>query len=717
MSELVYRDGARGTEALATGKWADEQELSRLQYRDGQFWLGYAPTQSHFPLGYDDDRHICQVAGSRGGKGTTSIINNLCLWPGSVVVVDPKGENATVTARRRGNGSDYAQGMGQAVHILDPFGSVDNAEEYRARFNPLDAIDPNDEEAVDEAGRIADAIVVVQEKGGSDPFWDESARSFVRGVILHVITDPFYESRRNLITVRQLIARGDWESVETLQAAGEEEIPSPYELLFEGMRRNERFDGVISGTGNSFGSMAVNSPKTFESVIQVANRNTEFIDSPGMRRCLEASDFAISDLKTDPKGVSLYLSLPQRYMSTHYRWLRMMIALTITEMEKVRRQPASGHRVLMVLDEFAGLKRMEVIENAAAQIAGYGVKMWFVLQTLGQLKDIYKENWQTFLANSGLQLFAQVDDEFTKKYVSDALGETELTRKTQSFTHSSGTSSGTSYGGGGTGFLASMIPGTQSGTQSGTSSGWSEAIHKTHLLSPNEVGKAFARVNDDTHPAYPGISLALVPGRNPAIVHRSNYFEDPKFQSLFDPHPDHPAPPTLAELEARALARKQQEEERNRRDQLEAERKSLENEKAVRKVKTLAIASAMASLYGITMVMLDRAYYFLGPNDLLLGYSMMAGMFGGPVVFVGSLVYMGILQNRSPASQLPHMAKAIGNSHHTTSSQATSDAERAVLQNLEASRDLQAIKDYRAMTGCSLKEARHDIKEKYGYDV
>lgn len=548
MSELVYRGGARGSDALATGKWADEQELSRLQFREGQFWLGYAPTQSHFPLGYDDDRHICQVAGSRGGKGTTSIINNLCLWPGSVVVVDPKGENATVTARRRGRGSSYAKGMGQAVYILDPFGSVENVEEYRARFNPLDAIDPEDDEAVDEAGRIADALVVVQEKGGSDPFWDESARSFVRGIILHVLTDPFYEDRRNLITVRQLIARGDWESVETLQADGEDEIPSSYELLFEGMRRNERFEGVISGTGNSFGNMALNSPKTFESVIQVANRNTEFMDSPGMRRCLEASDFALSDLKTDPKGVSLYLSLPQRYMGTHYRWLRMMIALTITEMEKVRRQPASGHRILMVLDEFAGLKRMEVIENAAAQIAGYGVKMWFVLQTLGQLKDIYKENWQTFLANSGLHLFAQVDDEFTKKYVSDALGETELTRRTESFNQSSGTSTGTSVGPA-PGLIESFLPGRQAGEHSGTSAGWSESIHKTHLLSPSEVGRAFARVSEKSRTSYPGVSLALIPGRNPAIVHKANYFEDARFASLYDPHPDHPAPRTIQERE------------------------------------------------------------------------------------------------------------------------------------------------------------------------
>ena len=90
--------------------------------------------------------------------------------------------------------------------------------------------------------------------------------------------------------------------------------------------------------------MLFNSPRRCESVLQVANRNTEFIDSPAMQRCLEGSDFRLSELKTRPEGLSLYLCLPQRYMSTHYRWLRMMIGLTVTEMEKVRGHPATAIR-------------------------------------------------------------------------------------------------------------------------------------------------------------------------------------------------------------------------------------------------------------------------------------------------------------------------------------------------------------------------------------
>src|SRR6266851_4283879 len=439
------------TMRIATAAWADPDEVEeRYPYRDGTVWLGRSGSEGRMPLGYLDDRHVCLVGGSRGGKGTTSIIPALVTWPGSICCVDPKGENATITAARRGRGSTHCKGMGQTVKVLDPFQSAQVADGLRGRFNPLDTLDPKAEETIDETGRIADAIVVVHEGGTNDPFWDESARAMVKGLLLHVLTSPQYEGRRNLVTLRKLITRGDWESVEALKEAGEKDIAPAHGLLWTGLANNPAFDGLVAGIGDSFTNMLMNSPKQYESVLQVANRNTEFIDSPAMQRLLGASDFKLSELKTRPEGMSLYLCLPQRYMSTHYRWLRMMIALTVTEMEKVRGRPAAGHSVLLVLDEFAGLKRMEVIEHAVAQIAGYGVKLFFVLQSLEQLKAAYKENWETFLSNSGLKIFFSLDDHFSRDYVSKLVGETEIIREvrsasdslseSESVSHSKGTS-------------------------------------------------------------------------------------------------------------------------------------------------------------------------------------------------------------------------------------------------------------------------------------
>ncbi len=401
------------------------------------------------------------------------------------------------------------------------------------------------------------------------------------------------------------------------------------------MNLSKAFDGLLAGLGETFLNMLMSSPKQFDSVLQVAHRNTEFIDSPAMQRSLEASNFRISDLKTSRKGLSFYLSLPQRYMATHYRWLRMVIALTVTEMEIVKGLPATGHRVLLVLDEFAGLRRMEVIENAVAQIAGFGVKLFFVLQSLEQLKATYKDNWETFLANSGLKLFFGLEDHFSREYVSKLLGETEIVRevqsssdslseshtisethsKSESQSHSVGrsvshgtsesvsrtTSSGTSEslsdtrggsrgrsmprGAGsantsisdgvnwsrgrtwgrstgtsvsrthghsstqstsvtdGTSVTTGTTTGTTQGVTTGRTTGSSETIHRRALISPDEIGAAFRRVDDHDDPAYPGLALVVVSGARPMIVRRVNYFEDYQFIRRFDPHPDHPFRP------------------------------------------------------------------------------------------------------------------------------------------------------------------------------
>ena len=594
------------SERVATAEWADPALVEeKYVYSDGTIWLGRSPSEHQVPVGYRDDRHVCLVSGSRGGKGTTSIVNNLILWPGSLCVVDPKGENATITAARRGKGSEHCKGLGQAVQVLDPFKAAQVDESLRGRFNPLDTLDPANEETIDEAGRIADAVVVIHES--NDPFWDESARAMVKGLILHILTAPEYEGRRNLITLRKLITRGDWESVEALKSAGETDIPPAHGLLWTGLANNQAFDGLIAGIGDSFTNMLLNSPKQYESVLQVANRNTEFIDSPGMQHCLEASDFQLAELKTRPGGLSLYLCLPQMYMSTHYRWIRMMIALIVTEMEKVRGKPATGYPVLMVLDEFAGLKRMEVIENAVAQIAGYGVKMFFVLQSLEQLKAVYKDNWETFLANSGLKVFFNVEDFFSRDYVSKLIGDTELIREVRSVSDSTSqsesrgvsSSTGTSESegtntsvsnsatsgwskntgrtykqgpwlffreenqteqqnsegnstsfskgqsrsaGASRGTSRSQTDGTSetTGTSESRTAGTSETVQKRALVTPDEIGQFFARIDDKAQQAYPGLALVVISGARPLALRRVNYYEDFEFMGLFDPHPDYP---------------------------------------------------------------------------------------------------------------------------------------------------------------------------------
>ena len=311
----------------------------------------------------------------------------------------------------------------------------------------------------------------------------------------------------------------------------------------------------------------------------------------------------------------------------------------------------------MVLDEFAGLKRMEVIETAAAQIAGYGVKLFFVLQSLEQLKAVYKDNWETFLANSGLKLFFNLEDNFSRDYVSKLIGEIEVVREVRSASDStsesestsrsvsrsesqgrssstgtsenegtnSSVSSGTSGGsnwsrtkgktytdgrswtpvsilfgsgrmkgnlqknesrswsdslstGGSKGWNEgrsdgishgtsrsqtagtsetsgiSETEGTTRGTSQSRTEGSSETIQKRALVTPDEIGQLFARVDDRAHGAYPGLALVVISGARPVALRRVNYYEDFQFVGLFDPNPDYPfSGPTELCVEGREL--------------------------------------------------------------------------------------------------------------------------------------------------------------------
>jgi len=594
ITEVQQIERQSGT-PLGTAQWMGTNEArARLAMHpdapSSRIWLGETCDRSATPLGYADDRHVCLISGTRGGKGTGLIVPTLCLWPGSAVIIDPKGENATITARRRGKGSPYARGLGQEVRILDPFGEVQLEPELKARFNPLDVIDPKGDFAIDDAGRIAASIIVRENQ--NDPFFEEAARNLLKGLILHVLSSKAFEGRRNLITVRRLATQGDWLRVALLREAGEKDIPSAFVMLWKDMQRSEAFEGAVAGVGEQMLTMA---EKTRSGVLETLRTNTSFLDGAPMQRLLEASDFDLAALKTNPTGLTIYLTLPQRYMETHFRWLRLMVSLAVGEMERIKGRPTAECPTLFLLDEFAGLKRMEVIENAVAQAAGFGVKFFFVLQNLPQLKREYDDNWESFVSNSGLKIFFQIDDHFTRDYLSHLLGEREVWREGRSgskswsdstsntvgesetitkgksdsttwgrsrsttrddglfafifgrTSHQSGGNSSRSWSNSRSAAAGTSTSRSDSRSQSG-SDGWNEGVHKRPLLHPDEIGRFLSRIDDATHPAYPGLLIGLMPGQHPLIARRVNYFQSDHFVGLFDPHPSHPHPPTLDEL-------------------------------------------------------------------------------------------------------------------------------------------------------------------------
>lgn len=420
--------GDEGGDVPALMRWARASDIpDKYTYRSGHIFLGRGADGRM--IGIDDNRHHAVIAGSRAGKNLTLIWPNLCLYPGSSICLDPKGENAALTAARRGQGSAYCEGMGQRVFILDPFGTVPN--HASASFNPMDVIDVETDAgrrlATDNASMLADAIVM---RGSEkDPHWDESAKQWLAALILHVATtEP--PARRNLVRVYELLTQGDTRAAEEL--GGEDEsLADPLMALLARMEDNEAFGGAISGMAVRLAGMGTNERG---SVLSTASRNARFLESPPMQDVLRSTSegFKLEALKSAPEGMTVYLCLPASRMATHQRWMRIMIALSLAAMERERTRPR--HPVLFLLDEMPTLGAMDAIAGAAGLMAGYGVKLLFVMQDLTQLQHLYGKSWETFLGNAGCLQFFGNTDVTTLDHIGKRLGQTKVIEVSESET-------------------------------------------------------------------------------------------------------------------------------------------------------------------------------------------------------------------------------------------------------------------------------------------
>jgi type IV secretion system protein VirD4 len=144
-------------------------------------------------LRYAGQAHLLTIAPTRSGKGVGAIIPNLLTADRSVLCIDPKGENAHITARARAKFGP--------VYVLDPF---DISGQPSATFNPLAGLDPDSLDLAEDAALLADALVHDPPGQVGEAHWNEEAKALIAGVILYVVCEEHTEVR-TLATVRELM--------------------------------------------------------------------------------------------------------------------------------------------------------------------------------------------------------------------------------------------------------------------------------------------------------------------------------------------------------------------------------------------------------------------------------------------------------------------------------------------------------------------------------
>jgi type IV secretion system protein VirD4 len=349
---------------------------------------------------YTGERHVILWGSNGSGKGTRILIPALLTIKNrSIVVIDPKGELAAVTA-------DYRRTIGDVV-MLNPFNVLGLGS---AGFNPLAALDAASPTFYDDAAALGEALIKIE---GKDPHWSESAQGLL--VSLLMWDKLQHGDAANLENVRRMLTEPDqWESY-----VGGDDGKARQRLV--GGLRCIAADMVDKG-GYEIASLAARfTEQTNElaSIRSTADTQTRWILSKPMRDDLRKNGVDFRKLKDRPTTV--YVILPAERMRTHAVWLRLVIVSALRALYR-----AGGLRTLLLIDEMPALGHLAPLEDAFGLVRGYKVQIAGICQDLAQLKALYKERWESFLANAGVVQGFAPNDLTTADWMSKRAGQTTM---------------------------------------------------------------------------------------------------------------------------------------------------------------------------------------------------------------------------------------------------------------------------------------------------
>jgi type IV secretion system protein VirD4 len=285
-------------------------------------------------------------------------------------------------------------------------------------FNPLRTLDPSSPSFNADASWLAEALVTVE---GKDPHWDRSARKLVAGLIMYACVkhgkDAHLGHVREWLTEPTIVAREAKDGREGRPGRG---IHHTAMDMMEA--KLPRTDKPLPALRQKAGQFTRESSEV-ANIVSSADTQTEALDDAEIAADLKMPGIDFRDLKKRP--ITVYLILPPDMMERHARWLRMLISSALRGVMRIR-EP-DDKRVFFLMDEFAALGHLSIIETTWALVRGYGIQLVPVLQDINQLRALYEKRAETFLAQAGAVLAFGPNDFPTAEWMSQRAGErTEL---------------------------------------------------------------------------------------------------------------------------------------------------------------------------------------------------------------------------------------------------------------------------------------------------
>jgi type IV secretion system protein VirD4 len=351
-------------------------------------------------LRHDGPEHVMAFAPTRSGKGVGLVVPTLLGWTGSAVIHDIKGENWDMTAGWRSRFS----------HCL----RFEPTDACSVRFNPLMEVRRGDNEVRD-VQNIADILVDPEGSLERRNHWEKTGHALLVGVILHVL---YADVDKTLAGCARFLSDPERSFEATLSAMmntphlGSAVHPVVAQAARELLNKSENERSGVLSTAMSFLGL---------------------YRDPVIARATSASDWRIADLIEGKHPCSLYLVIPPSDISRTKPLVRLIlnqIGRRLTE--DLPRKGERRRKVLLMLDEFPALGRLDFFESALAFMAGYGIRAYLIAQSLNQIEKAYGPN-NAILDNCHVRIAFATNDERTAKRISDALGTTTQQRAQRNY--------------------------------------------------------------------------------------------------------------------------------------------------------------------------------------------------------------------------------------------------------------------------------------------
>ncbi|MFJ6327651.1 MULTISPECIES: conjugal transfer protein TraG [unclassified Rhizobium] len=476
MSIIRSRE-ARNVATYGSARWAEDKEIraAGLLGPDGVVLGRYDCDY----LRHDGPEHVLCFAPTRSGKGVGLVVPTLLTWPGSCIVHDIKGENWGLTAGFRARHG--------RVLLFDPTNAKSSA------YNPLLEVRQGEWEVRD-VQNIADILVDPEGSLDKRNHWEKTSHSLLVGAILHVL---YAEKDKTLAGVANFLSDPRRPVEATLRAM----MDTPH--LGEA--------GVHPVIASSARELLNKSDNERSGVLSTAMSFLGLYRDPVVARVTARCDWRIADLVGSRKAVSLYLVVPPSDINRTKPLVRLILNQIGRRLTEELNTSGERHRLLLMLDEFPALGRLDFFESALAFMAGYGLKGFLIAQSLNQIERAYGPN-NAILDNCHVRVSFATNDERTAKRVSDALGTaTELRDSTNYAGHRLSP------------WLGHLMVSRQETARP--------------LLTPGEIMQL-----------PPHEEIVMVAGTPPIRAIKAKYFEDARLQERIV------APPELVATPANALA-------------------------------------------------------------------------------------------------------------------------------------------------------------------